>query len=45
MMALMLFALGTNTSSVLAEDPPRLPVTHQHFNSVEGVLTQEGMAP
>jgi len=42
MLALMLFALGTNAPTALAEDPPPLPVTHQHFNSVEGVLTQEG---
>jgi hypothetical protein len=41
-LGLLLFALGASTSSVRAEDPPPLPVTHQHFNSVEGPLTQEG---
>jgi hypothetical protein len=42
MLALMLFAFGASASSVRAEDPPPLPVTHQHFNSVQGVLTQNG---
>jgi hypothetical protein len=42
MLALMLFAFGASASTVQAEDPPPLPVTHQHFNSVQGSLTQEG---
>lgn len=39
---LLVLAFGATTASVKAEDPPPLPVTHQHFNSFEGPLTQEG---
>ncbi len=42
-LGLLLFALGVPTASVRAEDPPPLPVTHQHFNSVEGPLTEVQM--
>ncbi len=40
--ALLVLAVGASASGVRAEDPPPLPVTHQHFNSVEGPLTLEG---
>lgn len=39
---LLAFSFVPGSSIVRAEDPPPLPVTHQHFNSVEGPLTQEG---
>ena len=42
-LALAVFAVGANASSVRAADSP-LPqaTTHLHFNGVEGPLTQEG---
>lgn len=41
--AMMLFAVGGGAISVRAADNPLpLPMTHQHFNGVEGPLTQDG---
>jgi hypothetical protein len=40
--ALGLLVVAMGAASVWAEDPPSLPVTHQHFNSVEGPLTMDG---
>src|SRR5512143_772508 len=39
---MILVAVGASASTALAEDPPPLPVTHQHFNGVEGPITQDG---
>jgi hypothetical protein len=41
-LGLLLFAFGAAPTNVRAEDPPPLPVTHQHFNSFEGPLTLDG---
>ncbi len=41
-LALMAFALGPGVTIASADNPAPLPVTHEHFNGVEGPLTQNG---
>ncbi len=41
-LALAVFALGSSPVAVSADNPLPLPVTHQHFNGVQGPITQEG---
>ena len=41
-LALVLFAFGPSLTIASADEPAPLPLTHQHFNGVEGVLTQNG---
>ncbi len=45
MLVLVILLTGTGASNVQAEDDPPLPVTHQHFNSVEGVISSDGSVP
>jgi hypothetical protein len=42
MLALFLFAFGVPASSVRAEDPPPMPVTHQQFSFLHGVFANSG---
>lgn len=45
-LGMLVFAIGASISGAMAEDGPLpLPLTHQHFNSVEGPLTQNGEGP
>ncbi len=41
-LAMAVFALGSSPVAVSADNPLPLPVTHQHFNGVQGPITQEG---
>lgn len=41
-LGLLAVAFGAANSSVRAEDPPPLPVTHQQFNFLSGPLTDSG---
>jgi hypothetical protein len=41
-LALLMLILGATSSLAQADNPLPLPVTHQHFNGVEGPLTQDG---
>jgi hypothetical protein len=41
-LGLLVFTFGAGVSSARADNPLPPPVTHQHFNSVEGPLTQDG---
>lgn len=45
MLTLFVFAVGANVSSARAEDPPPLPVTHQQFNFIGGLLSMSGNVP
>ncbi len=41
-LAMAVFALGSSPVAVSADNPLPLPVTHQHFNGVQGPITQQG---
>jgi hypothetical protein len=41
-LSLLAFAINPAPQSARAEEAPPLPVTHQHFNSFEGPVTQDG---
>ena len=46
-LGLLVFAFGANAASVRAveDDEFPLPVTHQHFNGLEGVIGSDGTVP
>jgi hypothetical protein len=46
-LGLLVFAFGANTAHVKAVEDNEfpLPVTHQHFNSLEGVISSDGTVP